>query len=313
MYGTDSGRGFWNWSLPLGRVAGIPISAHWTLLLIAAFDAFQAVRAGVPWWWLPVLLLVPAISVLLHEVGHAVMARLAGGEAHAIILWMFGGAAMCSAPATPGRQFAVAAAGPAVSLAIAAACLISNGITLDLDKALGTGGVLSALLAFTARFNLMLVVFNLLPCYPMDGGRMLRAVLWPLVGRRRAVRWTLTVAWICLGLGLAWALWSGSIMLGILVIMLAMTVYTEQMLASQGHDPEFGEADLLERRGTWWDRMQARRAERVQERSARVEADEQAVLDRLLEKVSREGLPSLTDRERRQLKEISERRRRRGG
>lgn len=313
----DPVQGFWNWALPCGRIAGIPVSIHWTLLVIAAFDAIDAIRAGLPWWWLPVLLLVPPLSVLLHEFGHAGAARLAGGSCDRIVLWMFGGAAMCAAPPRPWHQFAVAAAGPLVSLLLAAGCMLGVAFlagrpSTDVGGAFAAAGVLGALLAYTAGFNLMLLLFNLLPCYPLDGGRMLRSLLWPMVGRVRAVRWTLWAAYACLAIGAVWAVYTTSIMLFGLCVILLMAVLAEHQAVRQGHDPEFGDADLhVGRRGSMWDRWQARRVAARAEREERSAEAEQAELDRLLAKVSAGGLPSLTEGERRTLRRISERERER--
>jgi Zn-dependent protease len=315
----DPAQGFWGWSLPCGRIAGIPVSIHWTLLLITAFNAIDAIRAGVPWWWLPILLVVPSLSVLLHEFGHAGAARLAGGGCDRIVLWMFGGAAMCDAPPRPWPQFAVAAAGPLVSLLLAGGCMLGVAFlagrpSADVRTAYIAAGVLGALLAYTAWFNISLLLFNLLPCYPLDGGRMLRSLLWPLVGRQRAVRWTIWAAYACIVVGVALSLWSTNLMLLGLSLMLLMAVMAEHKAVRQGYDPEFGDAEMLGRRGgTAWDRWQARRAEAREAREELRAATEQAELDRLLAKVSVGGLPSLTEAERRTLRGISERERERSG
>lgn len=314
----DPVQGFWNWSLPCGRWLGVPVSVHWTLLLLALFHAIQAVRDGVPWWWLPALLLIPPLSVLLHELGHAGAARLAGGGCERIVLWMFGGAAMCDAPARPWAQFAVAAAGPFVSLLLGvggllAVVALTGRLTADAGLAYHLAGLPAALLAFTAWMNLALLLFNLLPCYPLDGGRMLRAALWPLTGRARAVRFTLWAAYACLAVGGLWALWTTDILLLGLALILLMAVLAEHAMVRQGLDPEFGDAAPYERGGTAWDRWRARRAAAVAERAERQAEAEQAELDRLLAKVSAHGLPALTPAERRTLQRISERERERQG
>lgn len=317
MTWRDEPGGWLNWALPCGRIAGIDISIHWTLLLLSAFHAFGAIREGLPWWWLPLLLLVPPVSVLLHEFGHAGAARLAGGSCERIVLWMLGGAAMCSAPPRAWPQFAVAAAGPLVSLLLAGAALLgatalAGHLVTDLGSAYHAAGVPGALLAFVFVTNLWLLLFNLLPCYPLDGGRMARAALWPVAGRRRAVRWTLWLAYACIVLGLVWAMWSQSLMLLVLVIFLLMSVVREHQMMRQGYDPEFGDYEIYER-GSAFDRWRARRAAAAAERDERHAAAEQAELDRLLAKVSAGGLPSLSESERRMLRRISERERQKRG
>ncbi len=314
----DPVQGFWNWSLPCGSIFGISVSLHWTLLLLTAFNAFGAIREGMPWWWLPVLLVIPPLSVLLHEFGHAGAARLAGGSCDRIVLWMLGGAAMCDAPPRPWHQFAVAAAGPLVNALIAAGCLLGLAFLgarphWDVRSGIDAAGVLGGILAFAAATNLMLLVFNLLPIYPLDGGRMARAALWPFAGRRRAVRWTLVLGWVGVALMAAWGLWSQDILLFAIALMLGMAVLTEQRLVAQGYDPEFGDVEAVPERGGTLERWRQRRAEAADDRAEQAAASEQAELDRLLEKVSKDGLPSLTAGERRTLLRISERERQKAG
>lgn len=318
-WSDDPQRGFWHWSLPCGSIAGIPVALHWSLLLVAAFEAFGAVRQGLPWWWLPVLLIIPPVSVLLHEFGHAGAARLAGGGCERIVLWALGGAAMCDAPARPWHQFAVAAAGPLVSLVLAAGCMLGVA-ACGLRPFAGTGeawdaaGTLAAILAFAASINLWLLLFNLLPCYPLDGGRMARAALWPVVGRRRAVLWTIRLAYACLVAGSIWALWTQNHMLLILAVLLFLAVLSEHRAVAAGYDPEFGDADLVpERTPGLAERWRASRARAAAERAERAAVDEQAELDRLLAKVSEHGLPALTAAERKTLQRISQRERERAG
>jgi Zn-dependent protease len=131
-------------------------------------------------------------SLILHELGHALAARREGIETTGIDLWFFGGIAKLSRDShTPGEEFRVAAAGPAVTLLIV---LVTGGIGLALD---GHGFVDTALLrngpstepalvllGFLATINIGLFVFNLIPGFPLDGGRIARAVAWKLTGQK---------------------------------------------------------------------------------------------------------------------------------
>jgi Zn-dependent protease len=137
-------------------------------------------------------------SLILHELGHALVARRQGIEIAGIDLWLLGGIAKMRQDTTsPGREFAVAAAGPVVSLVIAVVFLL-----LSLAVA-GSGDVqdvatfstdvkvtpLLALCIFLAEMNAWLFAFNLLPAFPLDGGRLARAIVWKLTGdRNRATR-----------------------------------------------------------------------------------------------------------------------------
>lgn len=136
-------------------------------------------------------------SILLHELGHAVVALRNGIGISDITLWMFGGVARMQADTdSPGTELKVAAAGPLVTLAIAAACaglgFAAAGSefteTLAFDEGADISGPL-ALLAWLAQINVLVLVFNLIPAFPMDGGRIVRAIAWWWTGdRNRATR-----------------------------------------------------------------------------------------------------------------------------
>jgi len=136
-------------------------------------------------------------SLILHELGHALVARREGIGITGIDLWLFGGVARMSHDTqSPGAEFKVAAAGPLVTLVIVGICLglsslIQNGAALEVARLAGDAEVSPtlALLGFLATMNAMLFVFNLLPAYPLDGGRIARSVVWRLTGdRTRATR-----------------------------------------------------------------------------------------------------------------------------
>lgn len=300
--------GFWSWSFRLCRLLGTEVRIHWTLLALLIFKTVSAIAGGVPWWWLPVLLLIPFLSVLLHEFGHIMAARLVGGEAKVIIMWMFGGLAMCQAPMHAGKQFFVSAAGPIVTFMIMAPCMliVQQGFTPDVPLTYQQQGLLMATLAYTASINLVLLLFNLLPCYPLDGGRMTRAALWPLIGLRKAGFVTVWLAYVCIAGLFTWAAINGQQMLLVLSFLLLFNVLQEHAALRRGFDAYLGEQAEGEGAGTtWFERWGRRRRAQAQERQEREEHDEQEVLDRLLAKVSEHGLPSLTAAERASLQRIS--------
>ncbi len=148
----------------LFSVRGIPVSAHWSLVLAVGLMGWRAgsLVVGV------VVVVLLFSSVLLHELGHALVARRFGLPIAGIDLNVFGGTArMAAAPRSPGEEVAIAIAGPLVSLALAL---------------VGFAGLVAAptwapVLSFVAWANLGLFLFNLLPALPMDGGRVLRAIL----------------------------------------------------------------------------------------------------------------------------------------
>jgi Zn-dependent protease len=180
------------WSFRLGRFFGIPVNVHVTFLLLLAVLAFGdlvrggvgAAVAGTVW-----LLLVFG-SVLLHEFGHALAARRFGIETRDVTLLPIGGLARLERmPATPRHELWIALAGPAVNLAIAALVAIWLVLTGQSVGAPLGGTLLSGLLAV----NVGLLAFNMLPAFPMDGGRVLRALLGERLGQLRATEIAATV------------------------------------------------------------------------------------------------------------------------
>jgi Zn-dependent protease len=127
------------------------------------------------------------LSVLVHELSHSVVARGFGLPVRRILLYPLGGLSeMEREPQTPGREFLVSAAGPALSLALAA-------IGYGLLRVVQTGTIASALVAALMWANVVVGLFNLLPGLPLDGGRMLRAVIWKVTGRLPSA--TIAAAW----------------------------------------------------------------------------------------------------------------------
>ena len=171
-------------SWKLGRVAGIDLYLHPTFLLLMAFVGLTS-RGSAPW---AMALTVAAFGcVLLHELGHALMARRFGIATEDITLYPIGGVArLRRMPRAPGSELLIALAGPAVNVAIAATLglLIAAGSVLDPGLLPAVGGL--NFLASLLGINLWLALFNLLPAFPMDGGRVLRALLSLRMGRGRA-------------------------------------------------------------------------------------------------------------------------------
>jgi len=169
-----------SWSFRLGSVLGIPIRVHVTFLVLLALLSFsEASRAGARAGMSSLLFMVLLFScVLLHELGHCVVARRFGVVITSITLYPFGGIAVLNEiPREPAREILIAIAGPIVNFLIAAGLYLGVGFlrpseplhSLSLDPAGLLGGLYSA--------NLTLGLFNLIPAYPLDGGRILRGLL----------------------------------------------------------------------------------------------------------------------------------------
>jgi Zn-dependent protease len=178
------------WSLKLGRLLGVDVYLHFTFLLLLAFLGFLYWRATqeVTATLHGVAFIIALFGcVVLHELGHALMARRYGIKTRDITLLPIGGVARLEKmPEKPMQELWVALAGPAVNVVIAAVLFVGLAATGGFVPAEGvslTGG------SFWQRLmvvNLLLVAFNLLPAFPMDGGRVLRALLATGLGRRRA-------------------------------------------------------------------------------------------------------------------------------
>ncbi|UBU09602.1 site-2 protease family protein [Nonomuraea gerenzanensis] len=182
----------------MGKPFGIPVYVSWTWFLVAAFitvmfgpqmrqmlpqlDDFAAY--GVAF----VFAVLLYVSVLLHELAHSVLAKAYGLPVRRITLYLLGGVSEIEKePPTPGKEFMVAAAGPALSLGLAGIGLVADVYLIN------NGGILEVLTWQLWFANLIVGVFNLLPGLPLDGGRMLRAGVWKLT--RSPGSGTVVAAW----------------------------------------------------------------------------------------------------------------------
>ncbi|HCU91366.1 MAG TPA: hypothetical protein DHU96_00815, partial [Actinobacteria bacterium] len=225
-------------SIRLGRVGGIPVGVHWSVIvivgLIAAILGGQVLPQMAPgqsttaYWAVAIpgaLLFV--LALLAHELAHAFVARRAGVPVRSITLWALGGVSeLGGEPPTARADLRIAAAGPATSLLAGG---VFWGLAVLLDLAAGPAiGV--AALGWLAIMNVLLAAFNLLPGAPLDGGRILRAALWMHHGdRSRAARTAAgagrIVGGILVGLGLA-ELWIWSSLGGLWLMLIGFFLIT---------------------------------------------------------------------------------------
>lgn len=183
-----------SWSIPLGRVFGSEIRIHLTFLILLAWIGVAAGLEGGAAAAVEGVGFILAVfaCVTLHELGHALAARRYGIATPDITLLPIGGLARLSRlPEKPSEEIVIALAGPAVNVVIALA-LILFGARVD-ASALAVDQPQAGFLARLAGVNVFLVLFNLIPAFPMDGGRVLRAVLALRLGRRRATEIAATV------------------------------------------------------------------------------------------------------------------------
>lgn len=173
-------------SIHLGRVAGINIYLHWSWFVIAVIEigSRQGRYSSLVWSALEYLALFAI--VLLHEFGHALACRQVGGTVDRIMLWPLGGVAFVNPPQRPGATLWSLAAGPLVNVALLP---IFGGayFAARLTGLSTTSPDLYHLLGWILFIDVALFVFNILPIYPLDGGQILRALLWFFMGRGRSL------------------------------------------------------------------------------------------------------------------------------
>jgi Zn-dependent protease len=198
-------------SIRLFRVGGITLYLHWSWLIVAYYEVvYGRSRYDSRVWSLAEYLTLFAI-ILLHEFGHALACRQVGGKADRIMLWPLGGVAFVQPPPRPGAQLWSIAAGPLVNLILVPVtlALIAPQRMADLipwHAAADSERFLRSIFLI----NITLLIFNLLPIYPLDGGQILRSLLWFVMGASRSLL-VVSVVGLIGGIGLvALALWLGS-------------------------------------------------------------------------------------------------------
>jgi len=205
------------YGIRLFEAFGITVYLHWSWLVVAVFEIqMRSNRYHSPGWNVAEYLTLFAI-VLVHEFGHALACRSVGGKADRIILWPLGGVAYVSPPMRPGAMLWSIVAGPLVNVALLPLTLPWLWLPGNSDP--------NEFLRSVAGINLILLIFNLLPIYPLDGGKILWALLWFVIGQGRALLVASVIGLFgAAGLG-AVALWIGDFWLGILALFAAVQAW----------------------------------------------------------------------------------------
>ena len=173
-------------SIHLFRFFGIDVFLHWSWFLVAAYEISSRKGSYSSITWNVVEYLALFLIVTLHEFGHALACRQVGGTADHIVLWPLGGVAYVNPPQRPGATLWSIAAGPLVNVALLVILYVTG--TLSNGSAwLAASPDLHALLRAIWEINFGLLIFNLLPIYPLDGGQILRSLLWFVLGRARSL------------------------------------------------------------------------------------------------------------------------------
>jgi stage IV sporulation protein FB len=212
-----------SWSLNIGRVAGTVVRIHLTFILFLAwiFAASYAASGAAAALGTLLFIVLLFLCVLLHEFGHIFTARAFGVTTPYVTLLPIGGVAQLERiPEEPRQEFLIAIAGPLVNVAIAAALVLLAGAHLDTRAAIGVDNGHISMIDRLAVVNLFLAVFNLIPAFPMDGGRVLRAALASKFGYVRA-----TEIAAATGQFVAFALGFIGLMYNALLIFIAIFVY----------------------------------------------------------------------------------------
>jgi Zn-dependent protease len=173
-------------TIHLFRFSGIDVFLHWSWFLVAAFEISGRNRQYSSFIWNVLEYLALFLIVMLHEFGHSLACRQVGGTANRIVLWPLGGVAFVDPPPRPGAMLWSIAAGPLVNV-ILFPLLLGLGL---LSRSMGWASAFPnahALLRAIFYINGALLVFNLLPIYPLDGGQIFRSLLWFVIGRARSL------------------------------------------------------------------------------------------------------------------------------
>jgi Zn-dependent protease len=208
---------------------GIDVFLHWSWLLVAVVEIGTRKNAYASQVWNVAEYLALFAIVLTHEFGHALACRSVGGKAERIILWPLGGVAFVEPPPRPGAVLWSIAAGPLVNVVLLPV-VIAPAIALNL---MGSKGDLSHFFVALSAIDLGLLIFNIMPFYPLDGGQILRALLWFFVGPVKSLRVACFIGLCGAGALLVGALFAGSTWLGILAFFGGMRAWRGFVAAGQ--------------------------------------------------------------------------------
>jgi Zn-dependent protease len=207
----------------LGRIVGVRVGVNWTVLVVFTLLAYGLGAERLPQSYKglhPVVYVLGGLftaaaflaSLLAHELAHAIVARRNGLTVEGITLWLLGGVARFEGePDSPGAELRIAGSGPLVSLLLGLALAGASAVLL----LAGVTGLVAGCLAWLAAINVVLALFNVIPAAPLDGGRLVHALLWRLSGDRtkatlRAAQTGRGFGWLAMVAGFYVSLWTFS-------------------------------------------------------------------------------------------------------
>jgi Zn-dependent protease len=211
-------------SIRLFRFSGIDVFLHWSWFLVAAYEiqTRKGSYSSIPWNVLEYLALF--LIVMIHEFGHALACRQVGGRADQIVLWPLGGVAYVDPPPRPGATLWSIAAGPLVNVSLMPLFYIANMTALSSGWPQSMPD-LYQLLHSVLWINVGLLVFNILPIYPLDGGQILRSLLWFVLGRARSLMVATVLGLIGVVGFIGLALWRQDVWLGAISLFMLMSCW----------------------------------------------------------------------------------------
>jgi len=212
-------------SIHLFRFRGIDVFLHWSWFLIALFEINARAGRYTAYYWNVLEYLALFVIVLMHEFGHALACRQVGGNADHIVLWPLGGVAYVDAPPRPGATLWSLVAGPLVNVVLLPILLMLTTMAGALGWAV-TMPNLAAFLSAVLVIDVVLLVFNILPIYPLDGGQILRSLLWFFIGRARSLLVAVVIGFLGVAAFFFFAFRAASIWLSVLGVFMLLNCWS---------------------------------------------------------------------------------------
>jgi len=212
-------------SIRLFRFAEIDVFLHWSWFLLAFYEinARKGRYSSIGWNVAEYLALF--LIVTLHEFGHSLACRQVGGQANQIVLWPLGGVAYVNPPQRPGATLWSIAAGPLVNVVLAPILMGIGRVSL-LWGWYAAVPDLRTLIHAIFYIDVGLLIFNILPIYPLDGGQILRALLWFVLGRARSLMVATILGFVGIAAFFGFALWARDSWLGVIAVFMLMNCWS---------------------------------------------------------------------------------------
>jgi Zn-dependent protease len=212
-------------SIRLFQFSGINVFLHWSWFLVAAYEIQGRAGRYSSVTWNVVEYLSLFVIVLLHEFGHSLACRQVGGRANQIVLWPLGGVAYVDPPPRPGATLWSIAAGPLVNVALLPIFLSLFFLGRSLGWKQTSPDVYSLVVALVV-IDAGLLIFNMLPIYPLDGGQIFRSLLWFVIGRARSLMAATVLGLVGAAGFIVYALWTQSIWNGAIAVFVLLNCWS---------------------------------------------------------------------------------------